>query len=53
MPFQRNVSRTWKSQPRNKIILALTAPVLLSLTAVPVVEGLSWAQDPDPRAGPP
>jgi hypothetical protein len=53
MPFQRNVSRTWKSQPGNKIILALTAPVLLPFTAAPVVEGLSWAQDPGSRAGPP
>ena len=53
MPFQRNVNRICKSQPGSKIILALTALVLLPFTAVLVVEGQTWVQDPGPRAGPP
>jgi hypothetical protein len=53
MPFQRNVSRTWESQLGSKIVLALTALVLLPFTAIMVVEGQSGVQDPGPHAGPP
>lgn len=53
MPFQRNESRTWKSQLGSKIILGLPALVRLPFTAIVVVEGQSGVQDPGPRAGPP